>query len=67
MAEISKRRKGGSKVIPNLSTAIDTLNLAKGATSATPATLALGSVATLLTMIEVSSLPFRDKMILAHI
>ena len=62
MAEI-KRRKGRGKVIPNLNTAIDTLNLAKGATSATPATLALGSVATLLTMIQVSSLPFRDEMI----
>ena len=66
MVDDSKRRKGRGKVISNLNTAIDTLNLAKGATSATPVNLALGSVATLLTMIDVSFLPFCDEMIQAH-
>ena len=62
----SQRRKGRGKVIPALNTAIDALNLAKEATSTTPVNPVFGSVATLLTMIRVSSLPFRDEMFQAY-
>ena len=58
MADNSQRRKGRGKVIPALNTAIDVLNLAKDATSTTPVNPVFGSVATLLTMIRVSSLLF---------
>ena len=66
MTDISQRRKGKGKVVPALNTAIDVLNLAKDATSTTPASPVIGAVATLLTMIRVSSLPFRDEMFQAH-
>ena len=66
MTDISQRRKGKGKVVPALNTAIDILNLAKDATSTTPASPVIGAVATLLTMIRVSSLPFRDEMFQAH-
>ena len=58
MADNSQRRKGRGKVIPALNTAIDVLNLAKDATSTTSVNPVFGSVATLLTMIRVSSLLF---------
>ena len=66
MTDISQRRKGKGKVLPALNTAIDVLNLAKDAAGATPAAPVIGSVATLLTMIRVSSLPFLDEMFQAH-
>ena len=66
MADNSQRRKGYDKVIPALNMAIDTLNIAKDATSATPVNPVFGSVATLLTMIRVSFLPFRGEMSQAH-
>ena len=66
MADNSQRRKGRGKVIPTLNTAIDVLNLAKDATSTTPINPVFGSVATLLTMIRVSSLLFREEMFQAH-
>ena len=66
MTDNSQRRKGKGKAIPALNTAIDALNLAKDATSTTPVNPVFGSVATLLTMIRVSSLPFRDETFQAH-
>ena len=66
MTDNSQRRKGKGKVIPALNTAIDVLNLAKDATSTTPVNPVFGSVATLLTMIRVSSLLFRDETFQAH-
>ena len=66
MTDISQRRKGKGKVVPALNTAINVLNLAKDVAGATPAGPVIGSVATLLTMIRVSSLPFRDEMFHTH-
>ena len=66
MTGISQRRKGNGKVIPALNTAIDFLNLAKDATSTTPGGPVIGAVATLLTMIRVSSLLFRNETFQAH-
>ena len=66
MTDISQRRKGKGKVIPALNTAIDFLNLAKDATSTTPVNPVFGSVATLLTMIRVSSLLFCNETFQAH-
>ena len=42
--------------------AINGLNLAKEATSTTPANPVIGSVTVLLTMIRVGSLPFHDEI-----
>ena len=61
MTDNYQQRKGRGKVIPALNTAIDVLNLAKDAASTTPVNPVFGSVATLLTMIRVSSLPFCDE------
>ena len=66
MVHNSKRQKGRGKVIPALNTAIDALNLVKDATSTTPVNPVFGAVANLLTMIRVSSLPFRDEIFQAH-
>ena len=66
MADNSQRRKGKGKVVPALNTAINVLNLAKDATSATPVNPVFGSVATLLTMIRVSFLLFRDETFQTH-
>ena len=46
--------------------AIDTLNVLKEATSATPVNPVFGSVALLLTMIRVSSLSLCDEKFQAH-
>jgi hypothetical protein len=56
------QRQKGSKAIPVLNMAIDGLNIAKEATSTTPVNPVFGSVALLLTMIRVSSLPFCDEI-----
>ena len=66
MTDSPQQRKGQGKVIPSLNMAIDALNLAKDATSTTPVNPVFGTVATLLTMIRVSSLLFRDGMFQAH-
>ena len=66
MTDNSQRWKGRGRVIPALNMAIDALNLAKDATSTTPVNPVFGTVATLLTMIRVSSLLFRDGMFQAH-
>ena len=60
------QRQKGRKAIPALNMAMDTLSVLKEATSATPVNPVFGSVALLLTMIRVSSLPFRDEMSYAH-
>ena len=67
MTDKSQRRKGGGKAIPALNMAINGLNIAKEATSTTPVNPIFGSVAALLTMIRVSSVPFCDEIYLAHI
>ena len=61
MTDNYQQRKSRGKVIPALNIAIDVLNLAKDAASTTPVNPVFGSVATLLTMIRVSSLPFCDE------
>ena len=66
MADNSQRRKGRGRTIPALNMAIDALTLAKDATSNTPANPVFASVTTLLTMIRVSSPPFRDGMFQAY-
>ena len=60
------QRQKGRKAIPALNMAIDTLNVLKEATSATPVNPVFGSVALLLTMIRVSSLSLRDETFQAH-
>ena len=55
MAGNSKQRKGRGKVVTALNIAIDALNLAKDASSNTPANPVFASVANLLAMIRVSS------------
>ena len=66
MADDSQRQKGRGWVIPALNLAIDSLGVAKDATSGTPANPVFGPVATLLTMIRVSSLPFHSEIFEAH-
>ena len=66
MTDNSQRPKGRSKVIPALNMAIDSLNIAKEATSTTPANTVFGSVALLLTMIRVSSFLSHNETLQAH-
>ena len=66
MTDNSQRRNDRGRVITTLNTAIDILNLAKDTTSATPVNPVFGSVATLLTMIRVSSLLLRDETFQTH-
>ena len=61
MTDNPQRQKGRGKVIPALNIAIDSLNIVKEATSATPVNPVFGSVAILLTMIRVSSAHFEMK------
>ena len=60
------QRQKDRKAIPALNMAIDALSVLKEATNATPVTPVFGSVTLLLTMIRVSSLPFRDEKFQAH-
>ena len=60
MADKSQQPKGRDGVLSSLNMAIDALNLAKEASSATPAKAIIGSVAILLVMIRVCSLLFCD-------
>ena len=66
MADKSQRRRGGGRVVPTLNMVIDSLNIAKEVTNNTPVNPVFCPVATLLTMIRVSSLLFRDEMCGAH-
>ena len=66
MTDNSKRQKGQGKVIPALDMAINTLNIAKEATSTTPVNPVFGSVAILLTMIRVSSLSPHNELFEAY-
>ena len=66
MTDDSQRQKGRGWVIPALNLAIDSLGVAKEATSGTPANPVFGPVAALLTMIRVSSLPFHDEIFEAY-
>ena len=61
MTDNPQRQKGRGKVIPALNMAIDSLNIVKEATNATPVNPVFGSVAVLLTMIRVSSLQFEMR------
>ena len=66
MTDNSQRPKGRSRVLSALNMAIDGLNIAKEATSTTPVNPVFDSVALLLTMIRVSTLPFREEILQAH-
>jgi len=61
MATESQQPKKREGVISSLNVAIDIVNIAKEASSVTPATAAFGSVGILLTMIRVRLL-FCDRM-----
>ena len=66
MTDNSQRPKGRDRGLSALNAAIDALNLAKEATSSTPANPVFGPVALLVTMIRVSSLLFSGEMLQAH-
>lgn len=55
MDPIAQRQKGQDKVVSSLSTAIETLNLAREISGITPAKAVFTSVSVLLTMIKVAS------------
>ena len=61
MATKSQRPQGRDGVLSSLNKAITTLNLAKEATSVTPAKSAFTSAGLLLTMVRVGS--FRFKLV----
>ena len=67
MTDNSKRPKDRGRALPALNLAIDSLNIAKEATSTTPVNPVFGSVAALLTMIRVSSLSFRSDIWGSHV
>ena len=66
MTDNSQPPKGRGRVISTLNIAIDSLNIAKEATSTTPINPVFGSVALLLTMIRVNSFLFHDEMLQTH-
>ena len=66
MTDNSQQPKGRDGAISALNVAIDGLNIAKEASSSTPAGPVFGPVAMLLTMIRVSSFLFHDEMLQAH-
>ena len=66
MTDNSQRPKSQGRALPALNMAIDGLNIAKEATSTTPVNPVIDSVALLLTMIRVSTLPFREEILQAH-
>ena len=61
MATKPQRPQGKNDILSSLNMAIDALNLAKEATSVTPAKTAFNSAGVLLTMIRVSA--FRSKLV----
>ena len=66
MTDNSQRSKDQGRGLSALNMAIDTPNLAKEATSSTPANPVFGPAAFLVTMIRVSSFLFDDEMLQAH-
>ena len=66
MTNNSQPPKGQDRAISALNMAISGLNVVKEASSSTPAGPVFGPVASLLTMIRVSSFPFCDEMPQAH-
>ena len=62
----SQQSNGRDGDFSSLNTTIDDLNLAKEASSITPAKAVFGSVAILLTMIRVSFFLFYDETLRAH-
>ena len=62
MATKFQRPKGREGALSLLNAAIDAVNLAKEASSITPAKAAFGAAGVLLTMIKVRFLPFRGEM-----
>jgi len=62
MATKSQQPKGRDGTLSSLNVAIEALNLAKEASSITPAKAVFGSVSILLTMIRVRSLSPDDEM-----
>jgi len=66
MTDKSQRPKERDGVLSSLNVAIDGLNLAKEASSITPAKAIFSSVSVLLTMIRVSFLLFCDEMLQVH-
>ena len=66
MTDNSQRPDSQGRALPALNMAINILNITKEATNTTPVNPIFGSVALLLTMIRVNSLPFRDEMLEAH-
>ena len=66
MATKSQRPKGREGALSLLNAAIEAVNLAKEASSITPAQAAFGAAGVLLTMIKVRFLPFCDEMFQVH-
>ena len=66
MTDNTQRPKGQGRGLSALNTAIDALNLAKEASSGTPANPVFGPVALLVTMIRVSSFLFSGETLQAH-
>ena len=63
----SKRQKRREVALTLLNAAIDFMNIAKEASSGTPAPAVFGSVGIILTIIRVSFLLFCDDELRAHI
>lgn len=61
-----QRQKSRDGALSSLDLAIETMNLVKEVSSLTPAKVVFGSVCVLLTMIRVSSHPFRREMSLVY-
>ena len=66
MTDKSQRPKGRDGTLSALNVAIDGLSFAKELADMTPAKAAVGSVAILLTMIRVGSLPFCNETFRVH-
>ena len=66
MVDKPQRPEGRDGVFSSLDVIIETLNLAKEVSSITPAKAVFGSVAILLAMIRVSSLPSPSEISRAH-
>jgi hypothetical protein len=67
MASTSQLQNGREVVLPTLDVFIQALNIAKDACGIPPVQIALGSASTLLTMIRVRFLPFREDYPLTHV
>ena len=67
MTDKSQRPKGQDGALSSLNAAIDALNLAKEASSITPAKAAFGSASVLLTTIRVDFLPVHVGLLLTNV